>query len=128
MGEGCAIFSVGFNMCAYLCIGLLGIVHTALGIAAVVGSAGDDDLMNIDGAKTPYLILPIVSIIIPNPVTTGISAFTDCTKYNNCDANYRDLYTATFTINIVTIGLGALCGVIYLLRCAKSKWDKRRSI
>ena len=98
--------------CVYCLIGILGITHTALNIAAVVASAGSD-VMDVDEGKTYYLILPIISTLLPNPITTGLSAFTDCTYFNNCDASYRSLYTAAFGINITTVVLAfAVCFVL----------------
>ena len=58
-----------------------------------------------------YTILPIVSIVIPQPITTGMVAFTDCNVYNNCDEIYRDLYMAGFGIVLTSwiLGFCACC-------------------
>ena len=46
----------------------------------------------IDSGSFYYTVLPIVSIVIPQPITTGMIAFTDCNEFDNCDEGYRDLY------------------------------------
>ena len=62
-------------------------------IVALVDSAEDKNARAQPKGETYYFILPIVSIVIPNPITTGITAYSpDCTIYNNCNASYRDLY------------------------------------
>ena len=98
--------------CMYCLIGVLGIAHTVINIIAVVASSDSDGpAMQVDAGRKYYLTLPIISIVIPNPITSGMTAFTDCNDFNNCGENYRTLYTAAFGINIATIALsiGACC-------------------
>ena len=104
--------------CMYCLIGVLGIAHTVINIIAIVASSDSDGpAMQVDAGKKYYLTLPIISIVIPNPITSGMTAFTDCSEFNNCNESYRDLYTAAFGINIATIvlSIGAClvmcCGV-----------------
>ena len=68
-------------------------------------------------ATTYYLILPIVSILIPNPITTGMTAFTDCEEFENCDERYRDLFTAAFALSMV---LTFLCCGSCCVTCCRS--------
>ena len=87
-------------------------------LVAVIDSSssdGDDWPKGVNGQKY-YQTLPIISIIIPNPITSGMTAFTDCNEFNNCGESYRDLYTAAFWLNMVMFGpliilLCMCCGV-----------------
>ena len=85
---------------------LLGIANTVVNIIAVVASAAKDSpAMLADKGRTYYLALPIVSIVIPNPITTGLTAFTDCNDFNHCGESYRDLYTAAFALSLTGVCL-----------------------
>lgn len=79
--------------CSSCCTVFLGIAYTVVMIIAVVQSSQDNTMLDsVSAANTYYVILPIISIIIPNPITSGIIAFTDCSEFKNCDESYRDLY------------------------------------
>ena len=85
---------------------ILGFANFIIQIVAVVASSDADGFaMLAEGVngKMYYKALPIVSIVIPNPITTGITAFTDCNKFDNCDESYRDLYVAAFWLNMVGV-------------------------
>ena len=111
-GEGCAMCT----FCLYL---ILGLCYTVINIVALVASSDSEgNAMQVEEGTKYYLTLPLISMFIPNPITTGMTAFTNCTEFNNCGESYRDLYLAVFGINIVTICLflGMICcGIL----CAK---------
>merc|ERR1712047_126378 len=98
----------------YCCQCILLIPYWVVMIIALVDSAEDTYALDQSNGKTYYSTLPIVSIVLPNPITTGIIAYSpDCNTYNNCDKRYRSLYIAGFWLQMVQII--ACCGLCCLL-------------
>merc|ERR1712032_1583285 len=117
----------GTALCTCLFIAL-GIANTVIQILAVVASSKVDGVAMIaspDKAVTYYQTLPIISIVIPNPITAGMTAFTDCEEFNNCDENYRDLYTAAFALSIVSVF--SMCCMCCCFCCAMCSDDEKNS-
>ena len=98
---------------------LLYIAHLTVGIIAYMKSNQshpprsiryeNGTLGSIDW-QTWYMNLPVITIIFPNPGTSAIIAFRpDCTKYNNCDADYLFYYLLLFYVDL-TMWLFVCCG------------------
>ena len=62
-------------------------------IMGVVDSIQDEKALEKENGSLYYKILPIVSIVVPNPITAGIVAYTpECENFENCDQAYLDYY------------------------------------
>merc|ERR1712035_15152 len=78
------------------------LVYEGLCISAAISASNDELALTIPDGKTYFKTLPIVSCIIPNPITTYITGYgSDCEKYRNCDAEYIKQTQAAFYLSIV---------------------------
>ena len=129
--EGAAGSAALATTCSTCCTSLIGIAYTVVMIIAVVQSSQDSTMLDtVSAANTYYIILPIISIVIPNPITTGMIAFTDCSEFNNCDESYRSLYTAGFSLCLVVWALVSLLCFVFCcgaccLGCGLAGMDKK---
>ena len=86
------------------------ISYYGLAIAAVVNSTKDTAALNGADGYYYYHTLPIISAIIPNPISTYRTAYfpIDCNDYSNCGADYIKETEACFWISIILwFGIGS---------------------
>ena len=110
------------------CSAVLWVIHAIIVIVAI-SKAHSSGVTEIDGGTTRYLVLPIISLIIPNPITTAITAFADCEEFKNCGEGYRSLFMFLFVYEI--IGVALVCclpvfctGLVCCAACAAAAKDE----
>merc|ERR1712071_673363 len=78
------------------------LVYEYLCISAAINGADDKIATNLPDGKTYYQTLPIVSCVIPNPITTYITGYgANCEQCFNCDSDYVKQSQAAFWLAIV---------------------------
>lgn len=96
---------------AHLTVGILAYVksndpasHPPRSMRFENGTLGPTDWSNW------YMNLSVITIIFPNPLTSGIIVFRpDCHKYDICEADYLLYYSVLFYIDL-TLWLFVCCG------------------
>ena len=63
-------------------------------IMGIIGSIADQEALDKEDGTLYFKTLPIVSLVIPNPITVGIVAYSpECATFENCDEPYLDYYS-----------------------------------
>jgi len=115
LSSNCVLYMC--RLCTYIWY-LFVLAGIVLNIMALIDSSKDTNARGKPNGNIYYFILPIVSIVIPNPITTYITAYIPkCADFGNCAAHYRTLYTYAFYVS--ALGLIALVLVWSMSCCVR---------